>query len=64
MKNIFTKVLDFLSGLFAKKNLLIFILITTVVVLILLNLKSCGDLKFQKAQRILRKLLKVFWRRF
>lgn len=43
------KIFQFLSELFQKKNLLIFILTAVMVVLILLNLKSCGDLKDQKS---------------
>ena len=49
MKNIFIKISQFISGLFEKKNLLIFILTAVVVILILLNLKTCGNLKEQKA---------------
>lgn len=49
MKNILTKFSQFISGLFDKKNLLIFILTAVVVILILLNLKSCSNLKEQKA---------------
>ena len=44
-----TKILQLLSGLFNNKNLLIFVLAVAVTILILLNLKSCGDLKNQKA---------------
>ncbi len=43
------KIIKFLNDLFAKKNLLIFILTALVVLLFFLNLKSCGDLREQKA---------------
>ena len=43
------KIIQFLKDLFAKKNLLIFTLTAVIVILILLNLKSCGDLREQKA---------------
>src|SRR3972149_1626900 len=46
------KILDLFSKLFANKNLFIFILTAAVVILILLNFKSCGDLKEQKALAI------------
>jgi hypothetical protein len=42
------KILKFLNDLFAKKNLLIFILTASIVILVLLNFKSCGDLRKQK----------------
>lgn len=44
------KILDFLIELFKKKNLLIFILTAAIALLILLNLKSCGDLRNQNAK--------------
>lgn len=43
------KIIQFIKDLFAKKNLLIFLLTVAVVILILLNFKSCGDLREQKA---------------
>ncbi len=49
MKNILSNILQFFTDLFQKKNLLIFILTVAIVILILLNFKSCGNLKDQKA---------------
>lgn len=42
------KVLEFFKNLFAKKNLLIFILAAIVVILLSLNFKSCSDLKAER----------------
>ena len=40
-----SKILDFFTGLFAKKNLIIFILLAAVAFLIFLKLQSCGNSK-------------------
>lgn len=42
MSNVISKVGQFFTDLFAKKNLLIFILTAVIVLLIMLNLKSCS----------------------
>ena len=42
------KILDFFTGLFAKKNLLIFILTAIIALLIMMEIKSCNSLKVQK----------------
>ena len=50
MKNFISKGLQFFNDLFAKKNLLIFILTAVIIILILLNLKTCGDIKDKDAK--------------
>jgi hypothetical protein len=48
MKNALSNILKFFTDLFQQKNLLIFALTVGIILLILLNFKSCGDLKNQK----------------